>query len=310
MRPDGEDRENAIVQIVGNSLSGPTCGGATPPLLLLSMPLAQSDLSAFLTRLEAVAREAGEIAMAYFRPGARTAAAISYKGGGSPVTEADFAVDRFLFERMRLLAPEAGWLSEETADTDARLSRDSIIIVDPIDGTHAFSRGDERWAVSVALVERGRPTAGVVHAPARGETFTAARGQGAFLNGQRLTPPARASLAGAMVIAPRPLHARITELPHNIALAPRTPSLALRLVDIAAGRHDLVISSPNACDWDIAAADVILHEAGVALEEVDGGELTYNRRSSKRGMLVAAPKPLIEETLAIARTVSKGIDWS
>ncbi|RTL86592.1 MAG: 3'(2'),5'-bisphosphate nucleotidase CysQ [Hyphomicrobiales bacterium] len=274
------------------------------------MPLSESDLSAFLSRLEDVAREAGDIAMGYFRRGARTAAAISYKGGGSPVTEADFAVDRFLFERMRRLAPQAGWLSEETADTDARLSRESIVIVDPIDGTNAFTQGDERWAVSIALIESGRPTAGVVHAPARGETFTAARGLGAFLNGERLDPPARESLSGALAIAPRPLHARLSELPQNIGLAPRTPSLALRLVDIAAGRHDLVISSPNARDWDIAAADVILCEAGVALAEVEGGALTYNRSSSKRGMLVAAPKPLIEETLAIARTVSKGINWS
>jgi myo-inositol-1(or 4)-monophosphatase len=274
------------------------------------MPLAESNLSEFLSRLAEVAREAGDIAMAWFRPGARTAAAISYKGGGSPVTEADFAVDRFLFEEMRRLAPQAGWLSEETADSDDRLSREDIIIVDPIDGTHAFTRGDERWAVSIALVEGGRPAAAVVHAPARGETFTAARGLGAFLNGERLAPPDRASLTGAVVIAPRPLHERIAQLPQNISIAPRMPSLALRLVDIAAGRHDLVISSPNARDWDIAAADLILEEAGRGLAEVEGGPLTYNRRSSKRGMLVAAPKPLIEETRAIARTLSKGIDWS
>lgn len=274
------------------------------------MSVAPSDLPAFLTRLDAVAREAGDIAMRYFRPGAPTAATISYKSGGSPVTEADYAVDRFLFEKMRILAPEAGWLSEETADTDARLARGSLVIVDPIDGTHAFTRGDERWAVSIALIDAGRAIAGVVHAPARGETFTAARGLGAFLNGERLAPVRRAGLTGALVIAPRPLHARIAALPQNIAIAPRTPSLALRLVDIAAGRHDLVISSPNARDWDIAGADVILREAGVALEEVEGGEITYNRSSSTRGMLVAAPTSLIEETRNIARFVSEGIDWS
>jgi myo-inositol-1(or 4)-monophosphatase len=274
------------------------------------MRLADSELTDFLSRLEHVAREAGDIAMRFFRRGARTAAAISYKGGGSPVTEADFAVDRFLFEEMRRLAPQAGWLSEETADDEARLARESLVIVDPIDGTNAFTQGDERWAVSIALIEGGRPTAGVVHAPARGETFTAARGLGAFLNGERLAAVSRASLAGALAIAPRPLHARLATLPQNIGLAPRTPSLALRLVDIAAGRHDIVISSPNARDWDIAAADVILCESGVALAEVDGGTLTYNRSSSKRGMLVAAPRPLIEETRAIARTVSKGINWS
>lgn len=274
------------------------------------MPLSLSERSDFLSRLEAVAREAGEIALAYFRPGQCTAAAVSYKGGGSPVTEADFAVDRFLFEEMRRLAPAAGWLSEETADTDDRLSRDALVVVDPIDGTHAFTRGDDRWAVSIALVESGRPTVGVIHAPARDETFTGALGQGAFLNGQRLEAHARSGIAGAMVVAPRPLHAHIGQLPQNLVLAPRMPSLALRLVDIAAGRYDLVISSPNARDWDIAAADVILDESGAALAEVDDGPLVYNRTSSRRGMLVAAPKALLDETIEIARTVSKGISWS
>lgn len=269
-----------------------------------------TELADFLTRLEAVTREAGAIALSFFRPGARTAAAVSYKNGGSPVTEADFAVDRFLFEAMREIAPEAGWLSEETVDSDSRLSRDSLIVVDPIDGTHAFTRGDERWSVSIALVERGRPIAGVIHAPARGETFTGARGLGAFLNGAPLAQRSRNAVLGASVVAPRPLHARLEQLPQQLALAPRTPSLALRLVDIAAGRYDLVISSPNARDWDIAAADVILGEAGVLLVEVEGGPLVYNRKSSKRGMLVAAPKTLVDETVSIARAVSKGIDWS
>jgi myo-inositol-1(or 4)-monophosphatase len=274
------------------------------------MQIVEAERAAFLSRLEAVTREAGDIAMSYFRPGQRTAAAISYKGGGSPVTEADFAVDRFLFEAMRRLAPEAGWLSEETADTEARLSLQSLIVVDPIDGTQAFSRGDERWAVAIALIEHGRPVAGVIHAPARGETFTGAAGLGAFLNGEPLSGAAHMALAGARIIAPRPLHSRIGALPENFVLAPRTPSLALRLVDIAAGRHDLVISSPNARDWDIAAADVILEQVGVALSELEGGPLVYNRRSPTRGMLVAAPKFLLEESLAIARTVSKGISWT
>jgi myo-inositol-1(or 4)-monophosphatase len=274
------------------------------------MPLTQTELAGFLSRLEAVTREAGEIALSFFRPGQRTIAEISYKSGGSPVTEADFAVDRFLFEEMRALAPHAGWLSEETADNEERLMRDSLVIVDPIDGTHAFSRGDERWAVSIALVESGRPTVGVIHAPALGETYTGARGLGAFLNQRRLAGPARASLPGATVVAPRSLQPLIGKLPQGFVLAPRMPSLALRLADIAVGRHDMVISSPNARDWDIAAADVILDESGVALEEMEGGPLVYNRRSPTRGLLVAAPRPLIGETLALARNVSKGIKWS
>ena len=76
------------------------------------------------------------------------------KTGGSPVTEADVAVDEYL--RVKLLAerPDYGWLSEETADDPARLSRETIFVVDPIDGTRGFIEGDDRWCVSLALVRR------------------------------------------------------------------------------------------------------------------------------------------------------------
>ena len=250
--------------------------------------------------------------MAYFRPGARTAAAISYKGGGSPVTEADFAVDRFLFEEMRRLAPDAGWLSEETADTDARLSRENLIIVDPIDGTHAFTRGDERWAVSIALIESGRPAAGVVHAPARGETFTAAHGLGAFLNGERLGPPRRAlAIGGAVAIAPRPLHARIAQAAakHRIRAAhcPRWPCglwISPQAGTTSSSPRPMRATGTSPPPTSFSRRRASLWRRSRA------APLTYNRRSSKRGMLVAAPMTLIEETRNIARTVSKGIDWS
>ncbi|MCX7899007.1 MAG: 3'(2'),5'-bisphosphate nucleotidase CysQ [Methylocystis sp.] len=262
-----------------------------------------ADLADFLPRLEEVARSAGDIAMRYFRLGERTSAAVSYKGGGSPVTEADLAVDRFLFEETRKLAPQAAWLSEETRDDPARLSCDSLVVVDPIDGTTAFARGDKRWAISIALIEKGRPVAGVVHAPAKEETFVAARGFGAALNGVRLDSPQRAKLDRARLVAPKGVQERAARL--GFSIAPRSPSLALRLVDLAAGRHDIVVAAPNARDWDIAAADIVLEEAGAVLCEPDGAKLTYNRASLARRMLVAAPNSLLTETLALTRAVSQ-----
>jgi myo-inositol-1(or 4)-monophosphatase len=268
--------------------------------------MSEIEMAAFLPRLEAVAREAGDLALKSFRPGERTSAVISYKTGGSPVTEADVAVDRFLFERLRELAPEAGWLSEETADSPERLDRPRVIVVDPIDGTHAFLRGDSRWAVSIALVENGRPIAGVVHAPALQATFIAAAGRGAFLNGAAIEASKRKGLEGAHIVAPRAVADYLSTLDYNFELQPRTPSLALRLADVAAGRHDVAIASPNSRDWDIAAADVILTEAGGILSELDGRQLSYNRPELRRDMLVAAPHELFLGSLALARAASKG----
>jgi myo-inositol-1(or 4)-monophosphatase len=270
------------------------------------MQTMETDVAAVLRQMEALARQAGDMAMSFFRPGKRTTASVTFKGGGSPVTEADFAVDRFLFDALSKLAPAAGWLSEETADTVERLEKSSLFIVDPIDGTIAFARGDDRWAISVALVERGRPIAGVVHAPALGQTFAAAAGQGARLNERPIATSARTTLMGANLIAPRGLSKFFEASSYRFDLAPRTPSLALRLTDIASGRHDVAIAAAQSRDWDIAAADVILSEAGGVLSELEGARLTYNRPQLERDMLVAAPAVLFDESLALARAASKG----
>jgi myo-inositol-1(or 4)-monophosphatase len=138
------------------------------------------DHAALFASVTEAARMAGEMALGFFRPGERTSAAVESKEGGSPVTEADKLVDRFLKQRLGELAPQAGWLSEETPDTADRLTRRTVFVVDPIDGTRAFVAGDRRWAVSIALVAEGRPEFGIVHLPALAETFIGVRGRGAW----------------------------------------------------------------------------------------------------------------------------------
>ncbi|WP_159730366.1 3'(2'),5'-bisphosphate nucleotidase CysQ [Methylosinus sp. Ce-a6] len=272
-----------------------------------SNDFAPTDLAAELPLLEAVARRAGEIAMAFFRPGEKTSAAVFYKEGGSPVTEADMAVDRFLQEAALALFPDAGWLSEETADNEKRLSRARLLVVDPIDGTQAFLRGDARWAVSIALIDAGRPTLGVIHAPALEWTFAAAAGRGAALNGAPIRVTERSVLTGARLEAPRGLAARFAGSDYKFEMQNRTPSLALRVADVASGRNDLTIASADSKDWDIAAADVILTEAGGVLSELEGVPLRYNRPQLRRDMLIAAPRAIFPESLALARAVSKGV---
>lgn len=256
--------------------------------------------------MELLARQAGDVAMSFFQPGGKTTATVSYKGGGSPVTDADFAVDRFLFENLLKLAPSAGWVSEETADNVERLEKSLVFVVDPIDGTIAFARGDLRWAVSIALIEDGRPVVGVVHAPALGQTFVAAAGKGARLNDHPIKASGRKTLAGANLVAPRGLAHFFEASEYGFDLAPRTPSLSLRLTDIASGRHDVAIAAAHSRDWDIAAADIILTEAGGVLTELEGSRLIYNRARLDRDMLVAAPEALFQDSLALARAVSKG----
>jgi myo-inositol-1(or 4)-monophosphatase len=254
------------------------------------------------------ARGAGTLALAFFRPGAATSAGISHKAGGSPVTEADYLVDRFLKQRLETLVPEAGWLSEETADTSARLSKDIVLVVDPIDGTRGFMRGHGAWAIAIALVEQGRPLIGVVHAPALGETYVAVRGAGAWLNDTAIEVSKLVALgATARVAAPVFLAERLREAGLQFALQPKIPSLALRFANVASGVLDAGFASENAHDWDIAAADLILHEAGGRLASLDGCAIVYNRRDTRHGLLTAAPAQIHAEVNAAARLVDDSV---
>jgi len=259
------------------------------------------DAARALDVLVAAAQAAGATALTHFRLGGPTSARVFWKEGGSPVTVADHEADAYLRERLLHAFPQAGWLSEETADDPARLTRRQVLVVDPIDGTRAFMRGDARWAVCAALVEDGRPIAGVVHLPARRETFAAARLGGARLNGAPIRVSDRRELAGARVSGPTPMVEAIRRAAPGVEAVERDPSLAVRIVSVAQGRLDGAFASARSHDWDLAAADLILQEAGGALTDLEGVRPLYNRPETRHSELAAAPIALSETLLAAAR---------
>ncbi|HWG06518.1 MAG TPA: 3'(2'),5'-bisphosphate nucleotidase CysQ [Beijerinckiaceae bacterium] len=256
------------------------------------------DAAALLAALVEAAREAGEMALGYFRPGERTSAAVESKEGGSPVTEADKLVDLYLKQRLGDLLPRAGWLSEETLDTAERLSLRRIFIVDPIDGTRAFMAGDPRWAVSIALVCDGDPELGIVHLPAQGDTFVALRGRGARLNEKTIDVSDRPILAGGRIAGPAGLLRDLESSGLAFEREPRVPSLAYRLVKVAYGALDACLASTDAYDWDIAAADLIVREAGGCLTDLAGDTVQYNRPDPRHGVLLASSRRLHGELIA------------
>jgi len=241
----------------------------------------ERDIEADLALITTAAREAGEIAMRYFRQRPD----VWMKPGASPVSEADIAVDLFLKETLRAARPAYGWLSEETADTPERLETKRLFIVDPIDGTRAFIDDRDMWCVSIAVVEAGRPLTGVLACPAMGEFFSARVGGGAMLDGRRLKigrEPRDPAIAG-----PKPLVDAAKKLFPTMRSVPYIPSLAYRLAMVASGRIDATFVKPKSHDWDLAAADLILSEAGGSVRERSGEIARYGGADPRHGSLVA-----------------------
>ena len=250
--------------------------------------------------LAAIVREAGALAASTFR-GEHLKSWT--KAGDSPVTEADIAVDHFLRERLTRLRPDCGWLSEETEDDRARLGGSRLWIVDPIDGTRAYVAGRTDWSVSVALVENGRPVAAAVFSPVEDGLYLAVAGEGATRDGARIAANGGSGFAGALVAGPKPMIGELETSAPGIIAEPKVHSLALRLTRVAAGKLDIAFASKNSNDWDLAAADLIVHEAGGKLTALDGRTIVYNSAETRQGALVAAGTARHAGVIAITR------DW-
>jgi myo-inositol-1(or 4)-monophosphatase len=250
---------------------------------------ADSDLDL----LASAAKEAGAVALTFFRRNP----ANWMKENDSPVSDADIAVDRLLRERLRAARPDYGWFSEETVDDASRRSGRPVFIVDPIDGTREFLAGRNEWAISIAVVANGRPVAAVLAVPALRETFASSAGGGAWLNGMPVTVPRRDSLAGVKVAGPRRYVRQVAEKAGIDIRAVRfIGSLAYRLALVAVGRVDIAAAREGARDWDLAAADLIVHEAGGKLTDLEGRILRYDRADTRHPSIVAAPAGIAGET--------------
>ena len=243
------------------------------------------DVARISARLEEAVREAGALALSMFGKPLKNWT----KGPAqSPVCEADIAANDLLQQRLTAIDGGIGWLSEESVDDPARLAARRVWIVDPIDGTRAYIEGYPDWAVSVGLIEDGRPIAACLYAPATAEFFMARAKAGATLNGAAIAVSKGTDVEGARIAGPRNLLQRLAAVAPPFVAMPRVRSLALRLARVAQGACDAAIAGGNSHDWDLAAADLLVHEAGGALTPLAGGTVTYNRPVPRHGMLVAA----------------------
>lgn len=258
------------------------------------MPVPSADLQL----LEQAVRDAGAIARHFYKGSYRK----WDKGKGQPVTECDLAVDKFLADRLLGARREYGWLSEETEDDPDRLDAARTFVVDPIDGTVAFLKGRPHFTICAAVVTEGRPITAAIYNPITGECFTATRGQGAQLNGNPIRVSHRAELEGARMLGPKAMfeHHAWTSAP-NIPWPPMQietrNSIAYRMALVASGQFDATISLSAKHDWDLAAGDLIVQEAGGCVTTHTGATMHYNGPEPLQPSLIAAGPALHGEIL-------------
>lgn len=200
------------------------------------------------------------------------------KGPADLVTEADLASQKVIQDTLLGAFPMHGFLAEEDAAIPSR--QDGLRwVVDPLDGTTNYVHGAPNYAVSVALEQHGKPLVGAVYDPLSEECFTAARGQGAWLNGRRLRVSPVAQMSKALIAASFASHVR-RESPEvaefiTVLLAAqatrRMGSSALNLCYLAAGRYDGYWSTTTKA-WDIAAGVLLVLEAGGIVTAIDGAD--------------------------------------
>jgi myo-inositol-1(or 4)-monophosphatase len=251
-----------------------------------------------LAAAKEAAYRAGEVILSYYRSHYE----VQSKGVDNPVTTADLAANRILRETLLGAFPEAGWLSEESADDAVRLQHDYVWIIDPIDGTKEFIQGLDEFVVVVALVVQQQVTVAVTYNPVRQELLHACRGQGAFCNDQPIHVSTRARLPGALVLASRSETGR-GEWDRFQALLTVRPmgSVAYKLAQVARGLYDMTFSLVPKNEWDICAGTLLVTEAGGQVTDLQGQPFRFNQPDPLRAGLIATNGLLHAQVLRLTQ---------
>jgi 3'(2'), 5'-bisphosphate nucleotidase len=254
-------------------------------------------------RLLAGVRDAALRAGAAIRSYETGACEVWTKDDASPLTQADLAADAILLDALTALDPRTLVISEERVRDDGAAPA-RFWLVDPLDGTREFLAGNGEYTVNVALIEDGEPVLGVVHAPALGVTYCAARGQGATRTDAQGTRPIAVRRDGPLVVVASRSHHGVELAPFLAALPPHTTISAgssLKLGLVAEGTAQLYPRFGTTCWWDIAAGHAVAQEAGAAVVDFAGVPLRYAGSDVRNPSFACTALPVALITAAAAR---------
>jgi len=244
------------------------------------------------------ARGAGSIIMQYYK----SKYEIRDKSYHNPVTTADHAADTYLKETLTKEYPEYGWLSEETLDSAERLDKYRTWVVDPLDGTKEFIEGVDHFVVSVGLVENGEPIVGVLYNPASKEIFTASKGMGAYLDGNKLSCSTSSNFKEMIILNSRSetRNGLWTPYANDFKEQRAIGSVAYKLGLTSASKADVFASLRPKNEWDVCAGHCIIREAGGEMVTLEGKPIKYNNpKTLITPGLIASSKNMLNKTIKL-----------
>jgi myo-inositol-1(or 4)-monophosphatase len=232
---------------------------------------------------------------------------IHTKPDRSPVTSADLSIDRMLHTHLLDAFPRDGWLSEESPDNSDRLQKRRVWVIDPIDGTKAFIKGEPEFCISAALVVDGHPVVAAVFNPSCDELFAAMKGGGLLLNDEPVSCQEKHK-GQAPVIAFSPWELAMGRFQSLDTLAAGRPmrSIAWALALAASGRIHGVATLEPENEWDVAAGALLIEETGGTVSDGSGQALGFNRPVPRYEGIIAAhpscPDPVAQQLRRLSRT--------
>lgn len=241
-----------------------------------------------LDTLVSIAQDAGAVILDIYADESRFQTEL--KDNQSPLTQADRAAHELISARLQALTPEIPILSEEGKDIpySERAAWTRFWLVDPLDGTKEFLKRNGEFTVNIALIEQGRVVMGCVHVPVMNTTYFAAKGEGAFVlregaEAVRIeAAPLDLQASGLRVVASR---SHMTPEVEAYIAQFDSPSLvsmgsSLKLVLVAEGKADIYPRLGPTMEWDTAAAQIVVEEAGgTVINHETGAPLGYNKEN-------------------------------
>ena len=244
--------------------------------------------------------EAGKVILKYYN----SEYEVREKSYHNPVTTADHASNEVLKKILLNERSNYGWLSEETADSPDRLTKEYVWVVDPIDGTKEFIEGVPNFVVSIGLVQNENPILGVLFNPVTKEIFTGIKDSGAYLNGKKIQCNKVLNISDMVILNSRSETKRGLWDPFNniFGSLKAVGSVAYKLGLTAAGKSDIFASLRPKNEWDICAGNCIINEAGGKLIDLNGKERKYNQLNTLiTPGLIAGDKSAVDKTLNILK---------